>query len=268
MADLNPINWWRRFLALPNDNLTKTLGFAFLVAFTASIFVSVAAVTLKPLHLQNLERERQARMAAMVAALPGMADILAEAGTDGLEVRIVELASGTFARGIDAESFDQRAAALDPAQSTKIPGEADVAGLKQRANFAPVYILRRDGVPALVVLPVRGVGYQSMLYAYLALKADGNTVAGLTFYEHGETPGIGARIQDPDWQALWPGKELADDAGNILISVVRGKAVGPFEVDAISGATRTGSGVSNMLRFWLGEHGFGPFLKRLRAGEL
>ncbi len=268
MGNLNPVDWWRRLLALPNDSLTKTLMVAFLVAFIASIFVSVAAVMLRPFHLANLEKERAALLAQMVSALPGMGDILTGSGVDNMEMRVVDLATGAFSDNIDPAAFDQREAAHNPAQSTVIPDEADVAGIKQRANFAPVIFLREDGDLKLVVLPVRGVGYQSMLYAYLALQADGNTIAGLTFYEQGETPGIGTRILEPDWLELWPGKQLADDNGEIVISVVGGKAVGHYQVDGISGATRTSNGVSNMLHFWLGDFGFGPFLARLRAGEV
>ena len=268
MSNLNPINWWRRLLALPNDNLTKTLVVAFLVTFIASIIVSIAAVTLRPFHLANLENERQERLAAMVAALPGMSGILTGAGVDDMEAHIVDLASGEFAANIDPATFDQRAAANDPALSSPIPSDADVAGIKQRSDFAQVIILRKDGKLHLVVLPVRGIGYKSMLYAYLAIHADGNTIAGLTFYEQGETPGIGTRILEPEWQALWPGKQLLDENGAAIISVVRGEAVGPFEVDGISGATRTSNGVSNMLHFWLGDYGFGPFLSKLRDGEV
>lgn len=266
MSDLSPINWWRRLLALPNDNLTKTLVIAFLVAFIASIFVSIAAVTLRPFHLANLENERQERLAVMVTALPGMGDILTGAGVDDMQTHIVDLASGDFATHIDPATFDQRAAASDPALSSSIPSEVDVAGIKQRSDFAQVIILRKDGKLHLVVLPVRGVGYQSMLYAYLAIQADGNTIAGLTFYEQGETPGIGTRILEPEWLELWPGKQLVGENGEVRISVVRGEAVGEFEVDGISGATRTSNGVSNMLHFWLGDYGFGPFLARLRDG--
>lgn len=268
MPDLNPINWWRGLLALPNDSLTKTLVIAFLVAFIASIFVSVAAVTLRPFHVANLENERQERLAVMVATLPGMEDILSGEGVDNMEVRIVELASGEFNTLIDPASFDQREAARDPALSSIIPSGADVAGIKQRADFAQVTILRKDSKLQLVVLPVRGVGYQSMIYAHLAIKADGNTIAGLTFYEQGETPGIGSRILEPEWLELWPGKQLADEASEVRISVVRGEAVDMYEVDGISGATRTSNGVSNMLHFWLGDYGFGPFLAKLRDGEV
>ncbi len=268
MAEIGPIRWWRRFLVLPNDSLTKTLIFAFLVTLTASVVVSLTAVTLKPFHQANLDRERQSRMAEMIAALDGMSVTLNAVSIDKLEVRIVDLASGTFAVNIDPASYDQREAARDPSRSLTLPREADIAGIGQRANFAPVFVLRRDHKLELVIFPVRGVGYQSMLYAFLALRSDANTIAGLTFYEQGETPGLGARVTDADWQALWPGKTLADENGDIRISVVRGQSRSPLEVDGISGATRTGNGVSNMLHFWLGEYGFGPFLRRVQAGTI
>ena len=268
MADLNPLAWWRRFLALPNDSRVKTLGVALLVALVSAVVVSMTAVTLKPLQLANLERQRQARMEAMIAALPGMADILRDAGVDLLETRLVDLDTGSFNTDIDPAGYNQRAAASDPARSTALPSAVDVAGIGQRENMAPVYILRRGQEIALIVLPVHGSGYQSTIYAYLALEADLNKVAALTVYEQGETPGLGSQVEDPAWQALWPGKEIADETGAIRISVIRGQASGPYEVDGITGATRTMTGITNMLRFWLGEHGFGPFLARLRAGEI
>lgn len=268
MADLNPLAWWRRFLALPNDSRVKTLGVALLVALVSATVVSVTAVTFKPLQLANLERQRQARMEAMIATLPGMADILREAGADLLETMLVDLDTASFETDIDPADYDQRAAASDPALSRALPREVDVANIGRRANLALVYILRRDEAIALIVLPVRGSGYQSTIYAYLALEADLDTVAALTVYEQGETPGLGSRVENPAWQALWPGKNIADETGAIRISVVRGQASGPHEVDGITGATRTMTGITNMLQFWLGDHGFGPFLARLRAGEI
>jgi Na+-transporting NADH:ubiquinone oxidoreductase subunit C len=268
MASANPVHWWRRFRDAPNDGAGKTLAVALMVALVSAVVVSATAVSLKPLQVANLERERQARMAEMVARLPGMESMLAEAGVDSLEARIVDLATGTLTGDLDPATFDQRAAAADPETSTELADEVDIAGLGRRANHAPVFLVRRGDALALIVLPVSGAGYESTLYGYLALDGDANTVAGLTFYEQGETPGLGARIQDPAWQALWPGKQIADEDGEIRISVVRGQASGPFEVDGISGATRTSTGVSNLLRFWLGENGFGPFLRRIREGEI
>ncbi len=268
MADTRPNTPWTRFAALPNTSPFKAVGMALIVALACAVVVSVTAVTLEPLQQANREAERQARIEAMVGQLPGLEDILADAGAESLAVRLVDLESGTLAEDADAANYDQGAAAADPETSIDVPADADIAGLGRIANRAPVYIVERDGELALLVLPVRGSGYQSMLYGYLALEGDLQTVAGLTFYEQGDTPGLGSRIQDPAWEALWPGTQIADPDGAIRIGVARGTASTPYEVDGISGATRTGAGVTALLQFWLGPHAFGPFLDRLRNGEI
>jgi Na+-transporting NADH:ubiquinone oxidoreductase subunit C len=107
-----------------------------------------------------------------------------------------------------------------------------------------------------------------MLYGYLALQGDLKTIAALIFYEQGETPGLGARVQEPAWEALWPGTSIADDSGQIAVEVVRGQATEDWQVDGLTGATRTGNGVTSLLQFWLGEWGYGPFLERLESGEI
>lgn len=257
---LSPLATWRHFLARPNDDRVKVFGVAILVALVSAVVVSSAAVTLKPLQEAHLQAERDARMALMLDTLPGMRDIMEEAGVETLQTRFVDLETGAFVADVNA--------ADETEPSIAIPPEADVAGLGTRAPFAPVYLLERKGDLMLVVLPVSGKGYQSTISALLALKPDLQTVAALTITQQGETPGLGARIEDPSWQALWAGKQVADEAGQIVISVVRGQATSPFEVDGITGATLTSNGVANMLRYWLGDHGFGPFLDRLQSEGL
>ena len=259
MARPDPRVWWRWFVDLPAEGTRKTLIVAGGVALAAAIVVSIASVTLRPLQKANLERERQARIVAMVSRAIG--------DSGPLDAHVVDLASGRIAPDIDPVTFDQAAAAQRPETSIAIAKSADIAGLGRRARHATVFIRREAGKPVLIVLPVHGKGYQSTLYGYLALRGDGNTVAALTFYKQGETPGMGARITEPAWQELWPGKRLADEKGVIKITVVRGKATGPHEVDGITGATRTGAGITKLLRFWLGDHGFGPFLANLRGGK-
>lgn len=266
MAEPSPPFW--RVLARNNDDPVKIFSVAFLVALICAIVVSSAAIVLEPHQTAHLEAERAARMAAMLQTLPGMADVLSESGADSLTTYLVDLSSGQFATGEDPATYDAEAAAADPVTAVPIPAELDIAGLRQRAPLAPVHILERDDRVELIVLPVSGTGYQSQIEALVALEADLITVAALTITAQGETAGLGARIEDLDWQALWPGREIADESGAIVISVVRGQASGPYEVDGISGATRTGNGVTNMLRYWLGEHGFGPFLTQLRDGGL
>jgi Na+-transporting NADH:ubiquinone oxidoreductase subunit C len=267
VAELNPIRLWKRFLALPNDSRVKTLGVAFLVALFCATAVSVTAVALRPLQEANLQREREARMAELIAALPGMADILRETGADTLETVIVDLEEGTLADEIDPAQFDYVAAQSDPSASGPLPEGTDIAGIGRRPNHAPAYLLHDGERLVLAVLPVYGTGYQSTIRAYLALKGDLNTIAALSIYEQGETPGIGSRVTDPAWQARWQGKSITDETGSVVIAVVQGGASGPFEIDGVSGATRSSMGVSNLVRFWLGEHGFGPFLDRLKAEE-
>jgi len=243
MASANPLAWWRGFLGLPNDSLAKTVGVALLVALLSSLVVSVTAVTLKPLQDANRLADRAARML-------GMLEVLGEGVPN---MRLVDLATGAYVE-------------RDPGTSTELPAERDGAKLGSREDVATVFELRgAGGELRLVVLPVRGTGYQSTLKAYLALKADLNTVAALTVYEQDETPGMGTRIEDSAWQALWRGKRVADADGAVRIEVVKGAGIGAHEVDGISGATRTGTGVTRLLRFWLGPDGYGPYLARLRA---
>ena len=266
MADPTLSRW--RFLSRDNDDPVKIVGVASLTAVICAVLVASAAALLEPRQQAHLEAERAARMAAMLDTLPGMGELLAETGADGLTTYLVDLASGQIVPDMSAADYDANAAANDPETAVAIPASQDLARLRQRAPLAPVHILERDGGVALIVLPVSGTGYQSRIEALLALEADLNTVAALTITAQGETAGLGSRIEDPDWQALWPGRELADASGQIVIDVVRGQASGPHQVDGISGATRTGHGVADMLRYWMGPHGFGPFLDQLRDGGL
>lgn len=265
MVDL--VDPWKRFLARPNSDRLKTMVVAALVALSCGLAVSAAAVTLRPLIQLNVEAERQAAMIGMLAGLPGMGEILAEAGTGAIDVMLVDLRTGLPAADIDPLAYDPVAAAADPELTTALSRADDLAGIGRRENLAPVYLLRRDGQLLLLVLPVRATGYQSTIRAYLALEGDLNTVAALTVYDQGETPGLGGRIADPAWQAGWTGKQVALD-GEIVIEVVRGDASGPFEVAGVSGASVTGYAMTDMIRFWLGPLGYGPFLERLRQGEI
>jgi len=265
MADTGPLALWKRFLARPNTNPVKTVGVALLVALACGLAVSSAAVMLRPAIRANVEAERQALMSAMLAALPGIGEIVAEAGADAVEAVVVDLDAGAIT-DIDPSTFDQPASAADPATSTALSRAEDLAGISRRENFASAYIVRKDGKLALLVLPIHGNGYQSTIRAYLALEADLATVAAFTVYEQGETPGLGSRITEPGWQAQWAGKSLSRD-GEVVIEVVRGAASGPHEVDGISGASVTGYAVTDMIHFWLGPKGFGHWLATLNEGE-
>jgi Na+-transporting NADH:ubiquinone oxidoreductase subunit C len=266
MAVRHILNLWRDFLARPNESQFKTIGVAFLVALSCGLTVSLAAVALRPVQQANIEAERQGSMRSMLASLPGLAEILSDAGADAVETRVVELDSGRIETEIDPADFDQDAAAADPFASRELARREDLAGIGRRENSALVHFVHRDGELALVVLPLRGSGYQSTIRAYLALESDLDTVAAFTVYEHRETPGVGARIADAPWQAQWRGKRVYDESGEPVIEVVDAGAAGPHQVDGISGATVSGYAVSDMIRFWTGPRGYGPLLGALREG--
>jgi Na+-transporting NADH:ubiquinone oxidoreductase subunit C len=185
-----------------------------------------------------------------------------------LEMRVVDLATGKYVEGIDSASYDWRRMTGEMAKSINIPEDMDLAKIKTRASQVKIYLLQRESRPVLIVLPVYGRGFASMLYGYIGLSGDASTVTGLVFYEHGETPGLGALINAPEWRRLWFGKKVWDARGEVGLGVARGPVVaGTAEaehyVDGLTGATWTGQGVTNLLRYWLGEHGFGPYLKRV-----
>lgn len=242
MNNFNPLKFWHSFLAMPNANPVKTIGVAFLVALVCSFMVSFTAVTLKPLQDAN-------RLGESVASLTDMLDVL---GVGIPKARLVELSSGAYAK-------------RDPGTQVELLPDQDLAGLGKIETVSTVYELSEGGRIKLVILPVRGAGYKSTLKGYLALKEDLNTIAALTFHQQDETPGMGARIMEKPWQALWAGKQAADENGVIRIEVVKGASEGVHEVDGISGATRTGSGVGDLVQFWLGPQGYGPYLARLKA---
>jgi Na+-transporting NADH:ubiquinone oxidoreductase subunit C len=250
---------------IADDSAPRALAVVLAVAFVCALLVSTASVGLRPYQLANIEAERIAQLELVLEAL---ADIGQAQTIEGLEARIVELSSGRYDDKQDVASFNAEAAIGKPGGSVVIPAEADLAGIKRRSTYAQVYLVRdADGQIDLIILPVWGRGYQSTLRAWLVLDGDARTVRALKFYQHGETPGIGARIQDPEWEALWRGVPVYDDSGILRIGVKLHAGDGSdsaYRVDGISGATRTTQGVDGLLRFWLGDFGFAPYLRLVR----
>ena len=249
------------------DSPLRAILTALAVAVACALVVSYSAVTLRPLYIANIEAERHARLESIITALP---EGMGEVNLADVQARVVELNTGAYADNVDAATFDRDKAIQDVNQSIAIPPERDLAGIKRRAHHAVVYIVHDEsGAQHALILPVYGSGYQSTLYGFLALTADTQTVLGLKFYEQNDTPGIGARIQDPNWEALWPGKAVYDDTGKLRLGVARGQIApsseeAEFMVDGVSGATRTSLGVHELVRFWLGGDGFGPYLEKQR----
>jgi Na+-transporting NADH:ubiquinone oxidoreductase subunit C len=258
-----------KLLSMSNDDPRKTLLVAVLLCLVCSVLVSTAAVMLKPIQESNKKNDIRAN----ILAVTGMADKpgTVEERFSQFEVRLVDIEKGEYAdTDIDPTSYDQRKASADPEMSINLTGSEDIASIKRRANLVPVYLLIKDDKVEQVVLPVHGYGLWSTLYGFLSLEADFNTIKGLRFYQHAETPGLGGEVDNPKWRAQWEGKKAYDEDGNLQIRVIRGH-VSPdtvdaeYKVDGLSGATLTSNGVTNLVQFWLGENGFGPYLKNRRS---
>jgi len=257
------------------ESLKNVLFVAISVCLVCSIVVSTAAVMLQPQQRLNQiydERQNILRAAGMLAegrnvdAQGRTVDELFEQ----FEVRAVDLDTGTFTDAVDPYNFEPIRAARDPALSTNLTAQQDIATLGRREDISVVYIRRtEEGGIDRIVLPVRGYGLWGTLFGYLALEGDLQTIAGLGFYSHRETPGLGGEVDNPVWKAQWPGVTLYDQdrAPAIRLPKVRspeGHELARHEVDALSGATLTTRGIEYMLRFWTGDLGFGPFLENLQ----
>lgn len=257
----------RRFLDLPTDSVPKTIFVAVSVCLVASMVVSAAAVALRPLQALNQLADKQVNILQVAGIYEPGANVIE--AFEVFEPHVLELETGTFTQDFDAATFDDIAAASDPELSVSLTD--DPAGIGRQSRYVTVYLLRDDaGAIDKVVMPIHGYGLWSTLYGFIALEANGNDIYGLQFYQHGETPGLGGEIDNPRWKGLWPGKKLADEDGILQITVAKSPPpAGPeFHIDALAGATLTSVGVDNLVRFWMGEAGYAPFLSNLQSGEI
>lgn len=257
-------NPWRRLLALPNESRAKTVIIAFLVSAVCAALVSSATVVLRPIQTANRAAEEQARIAALVQGIPGMATLLEQSGGT-LSTVVINLETGRAATDVTPANLE--ATLRDQTYWTVLDAAQDLAGLGQRPDFAQVFLLRENDSVSLVLLPISGQGYGGRIDAIIALHGDMNTIAGIAVTQHAETPGLGGRIQEASWQGTFPGTALRDDNDEMRFEVARGPAATAYEVDGITGATRTGRGVTQMVRFWLGQDGYGPLLDAIQRQE-
>lgn len=253
-----------------NDTIGKTITVTVLLCVVCSVIVSAAAVLLKPKQVANKDLDRKSNiLAAAGINQPGKSvdELFAQITT-----KYVDLETGKFTTDVPAK-YDAKKAAKDPQLGKALTKDVDIASIKYQAKVMPVYLVEDAGQIQKVILPVHGYGLWSTLYGFLAIEGDLNTVIGLGFYSHAETPGLGGEVDNPNWKALWPGKKVYNDGSmQPALGLIKG-AVDPsnpkaaYQVDGLSGATLTANGVTNLVRFWMGANGYAPFLTNLKAGE-
>ena len=252
-----------------NDSISKTFGVALALCVVCAVVVSSAAVILRPTQEVNKLLDLKANILASAGLLQEGVSI--ETQFEQISTRVVDLQTGEFTDAVDAATYDQRKASKDPALSMALDPKQDPAKIKRRANYATVYMVEGEQGIEKIILPIKGYGLWSTLYGFLALEADFETVAGIGFYEHTETPGLGGEVDNPRWKASWVGKQ-AYNQGELATTVLKGKADmsragSESQIDGLAGATLTTRGVDNLVRYWLGDEGFRPLINSLKSGE-
>lgn len=265
-----------------NDTTGKTLLVATLLCVFCSIFVAYAAVALKPEQEANKQLDKNKSILA-AAGLLDSGKKVKDVFDQRIEVRVVNLDTGEYLTEANASAdwekaivqnplaYEQRKAAKIPGQNEMLDGAIDIAVIKRQPKYATIYLAKNEqGQVETIILPVNGYGLWSTLYGFLALKTDTTTVVGMGFYEHAETPGLGGEVDNPKWKAVWPGKKVFDESGKVNIHLIKG-VVDPahpqavHQIDGLAGATLTSRGVTNLVNYWLGSNGFGPYLAKVKA---
>ncbi|MFK8019418.1 MAG: Na(+)-translocating NADH-quinone reductase subunit C [Pseudomonadales bacterium] len=260
------------------DSVKQTLIVALLVCIVCSVVVSSAAVAFKSLQTENKLLDRNKNILA--AAGLYKEDEHSEADVPKLfgefTVKLADLDTNVFLTdqqatdlGFDVSLYDQRKASKDPALSAALARGTDIASIGRRERYSSIYLIENEQGIERIVLPIRGYGLWGTLYGFMALEGDMNTVSGLGYYEHKETPGLGAKVDDPSWKASWIGKEIYAADGSVATEVLKGAVnqdsdTAIHQIDGLSGATLTSRGVHNMMQYWLGPEGYGPLLASLR----
>jgi len=247
------------------------VGFAVAICLVCALFVAGSAVGLKDRQDANILLDRQKKVLTVAGLMKDgerlTREEIASAFETNIQQKVIDLKTGEVQPEIDGTSFDQQSAAKDP--ETSYPAPENPAKVRRLPNDALVFdVIEQEELKALI-LPIEGYGLWGTLYGYIALAPDARTIVGITFYSHKETPGLGGEVDNPRWKARWPGRLAFNDRWKPVIAVKKGAAGSveedPYSVDGLSGATITSRGVTSLVRFWLGDDGFGPYLASYRA---
>ncbi|WJG08996.1 Na(+)-translocating NADH-quinone reductase subunit C [Aliiglaciecola sp. LCG003] len=245
-------------MSAKKETLGKTLGVVIAVCLVCSIIVSGAAVGLRDLQQINAAKDKQTNiLEAAGIAVTADCDVICTFDKY-VDERHINIATGEYVEVEDG--FDMYKAANDPKYTVKV--ENSNVGFQRRSSVASVYIVKTEnGAVDRIVLPVHGSGLWDLMYGFLAVDSDGNTIRELVYYQQKETPGLGGEVLNPGWKSKWDGKKLYKN-GEVAIDVQKNaNPNNEYAVDALSGATLTSNGVENTLVYWAGENGYGPYLK-------
>ncbi len=261
---------------MQDETIGKILTVTLAVCVVCAVLVSAAAVSLNGIQQKNKELDKIKNILIAGDLYEKGQDIEASYRNNVTPVMIElasgnELTEGDFKDDLNVESFDIKEMSKHPEYGKVLTTEQDAIAVKQAPKYMVVYELKSGDKLEKIVLPIFGKGLWSTLYGFMALGSDLKTIRGLTFYEHGETPGLGGEVDNPRWKEQWKGKLAFDDEWNVRISVIKGKVIpgrpeAIHQVDGLSGSTLTTRGLDTLVNYWLGDNGYGPYLSKLRAG--
>ncbi|GAB4128261.1 MAG: Na(+)-translocating NADH-quinone reductase subunit C [Ignavibacteriales bacterium] len=262
---------------MSHDSTKKTIQVALGVCAVCSVLVATATVSLEAIQNQNKKLDKIENILA-AGGLEDENKNPIDIYEENIKPIIIELKSGrTLAANeydavLNPDKFDVKKLKGDPKYSEPIPADEDLANVKTRPKYMAVYQLvdKNKNVEAYI-LPIYGKGLWSTLFGFISLDKDLKTVRGITFYEHGETPGLGGEVDNKKWKATWKNKVALDDQGKVILNVIKGTVdksdpMANSKIDGLSGATLTTRGVNNLIQYWLGENGYGPFFNKVRKG--
>ena len=236
------------------------------LCLVCSAIISLIAIQLRSLQIENAVLDQQKK----IVSSAGLKEVYAsvENAMSNIKSIIINLDEGEIV-DLNPQTYELAKELREDGKYKFLSAEEDIASIKKREKFSKIYIEYKDDKINTIILPVRGYGLWGILYGYLALENDFNTVAGLEFYEHKETPGLGAEIDNPKWKSLWKGKKIYKDNGEVSLKVIKGSVLNNsinynYEVDGLSGATLTCNGVSNLIAYWMGNDGYLNFIQKLK----
>ena len=209
--------------------------FAAVVTISCSILLATAANLLKERQQENIALDIQKNILASAGF--GSAELERQ---DIIKLYNVHIRSKVIDRS-GKEVSDKTVEQLDP---------------KIDVDLLPLYYAEENGEVLAYIIPISGKGLWSTIYGYLALEKDLNTIKGITFYQHGETPGLGGEIAKDWFIDNFKGKKILSSEGELVsITIVKGKVKGRIPddqvdhyVDGISGSTLTGNGLNQFLK--------------------
>lgn len=259
------------------DSTKNVLIVSTLLCIVCSVIVSLVAVGLRELQLENAtkDKKRNVLLAAGIIDDDFDGDLAEKFAEEGIEAVLIDLATGATVEG-DADAFDMRKRMNDPDAVVPVTSDEYPAGITKRPRQVVVYLHKPQGKLTSVILPVVGQGLWSTMFGFLALEPDLRTTKGLVFYEQGETPGLGGEVDNPRWRDQFRNKGgedykcLFDESdGSFSFRITKAGMAdqsSKHEIDGISGATITCRGVDGMIRYWMSDSGFAPYLAKLKSG--